>query len=148
MSRKKRKPKRNKQEIAQQPQAQMQSMTVKKEERFSGPLPPPAILASYDELCPGSAQTIIDQFVRQGDHRMQLETKVISNEILRANAGLAAGFLLAAGVLIGSGYFITLGYELGGAIGIVSALGSLVGVFIYGTHSRKDERIQKERMRR
>jgi len=36
---------------------------------FSGPLPPPALLADYDEVMPGLAREIVDQWKSETDHR-------------------------------------------------------------------------------
>src|SRR5688572_14191133 len=37
--------------------------------KFSGPLPPPELLKEYNEVVPGCAEIIIDQFVEQSKHR-------------------------------------------------------------------------------
>ncbi|MDO4568814.1 MAG: DUF2335 domain-containing protein [Planctomycetia bacterium] len=45
------------------------------------PLPPPEDLAKYEEICPGAAQTIMDSFVQQRQHRMELEKLGIKQKI-------------------------------------------------------------------
>ena len=39
----------------------------------SGPLPAPEILAQYNNYLPGTGEKIVEVFVKQADHRMQLE---------------------------------------------------------------------------
>ena len=38
---------------------------------FSGPLPPPDLLAQYDQVMPGLAQKIVSQFESETNHRHQ-----------------------------------------------------------------------------
>lgn len=114
---------------------------------YSGPLPPPEILAAYNEIVPGSAETIIAQFVAQGNHRMDLEKTVIHGDVSRSNWGLGAGFVLAAGTIVGSFSMIYLGKDVIGLAGIVMALGTLATAFVYGTFSRRKERAEKEKLR-
>ena len=42
---------------------------------FSGPLPPPQVLASYDQILPGCAERIIKMAEEQGLHRRAIETE-------------------------------------------------------------------------
>jgi uncharacterized membrane protein len=114
---------------------------------YSGPVPPPELLAAYDEIVPGSAEKIINQFVAQGNHRMALEDTVIRGDQRRANWGLAAGFVLAMVTVVGSLYLAYLGKEFIGIGGLLISLGSLVGLFVAGTKSRRDERVEKEKLR-
>lgn len=114
---------------------------------YSGPIPPPELLERYDQIVPGSAQTIIDQFTKQGDHRMSLEQLVIRADVQRSKWGLIAGFTLAIVTIIGSFYMMYLGKETVGFGGVLVAVGSLVTTFIYGTVSRRKEREEKERLR-
>lgn len=113
----------------------------------SGPLPSADLLAEYDSVVPGSAGKIIDQFVAQGRHRMDLERVVIHGDVRRSNWGLGAGFVLAAGTIAGSFYMIYLGKDIIGLAGIVMALGTLATAFVYGTISRRKERVEKEKLR-
>lgn len=117
------------------------------ERRYSGPIPPPDLLAAYDQVVPGSAETIINQFVAQGQHRMAMEEVVTRGDVQRANWGLAAGFTIAVAAIAMSFYMVYLGRELAGLGGLILSLGSLVGAFIYGTVSRRRERVEKEKLR-
>lgn len=110
---------------------------------FSGPLPSPELLADYEALVPGCAELIITQFVKQGEHRMDLERKVIESDIRRSNWGLGAGFALALVTLTGAFYITLQGYPVQGISAIVVAIGSLTAVFVYGTLTRKRERQRK-----
>jgi len=113
---------------------------------FSGPLPPPAILAQYNEAVPDGAERIIVMAETQAKHRMALESRVVDADIRRANWGLAAGFVVALVFLLVSFLLIDRGKEWpGAALGAIDLVG-LVGVFIYGTISRRSEREQRVKM--
>lgn len=89
----------------------------------------------------------MDQFTKQGDHRMSLEQLVIRADVQRSKWGLIAGFTLALLTIAGSFYMMYLGKETVGFGGVLVAIGSLVTTFIYGTVSRRKEREEKERLR-
>ncbi len=116
------------------------------EQHFAGPLPPPEILAGYDEIVPGTAEKIIARFIEQGTHRMELEKVVVHGNNTRANWGLAAGFVLALTTIIGAVYAMSLGFDIAGAAVVIASLASLVGTFLYGTKSRRDERTEKSKL--
>ena len=45
------------------------------EQRFIGPLPPADALARYEEIVPGCAERIMDNFIEQGPHRRTLQKR-------------------------------------------------------------------------
>ncbi|MBD2326284.1 DUF2335 domain-containing protein [Alkalinema sp. FACHB-956] len=112
---------------------------------FQGPLPPPSILKAYDLVEPGLANRIVSLAEKQAHHRMNLEKTVITGDDKRAWAGLVAGFVLACLGFVGSYDLIRNGKEVSGSILGGGVLVSLVGVFVYGTNKRSEERIEKRR---
>lgn len=126
---------------------QNQALTrVQMEQHFTGPLPPPEFLAGYDEIVPGTAEKIINRFIEQGSHRMELEKLVVKGSNKRANWGLVAGFVVAMTTIVGAIYAMSLGYDVAGAAVVIASLASLVGTFLYGTKSRRDERVEKSKL--
>lgn len=113
---------------------------------FSGPLPPPELLAEYDKIAPGCAEKIIQQFISQGNHRMRLEKMVIEGDTKRANWGLAAGFTLGLIGLIGAFVVISLGHSVGGVAALIVALTPLVGSFLFARDKRKKELEEKNKL--
>jgi uncharacterized membrane protein len=47
--------------------------------QFSGPLPPPEILAQYDAVNPGTSAILIEMVRAQSQHRMKMEEVVITS---------------------------------------------------------------------
>ena len=110
---------------------------------YSSPLPPAAELERYEAVYPGFAERLMTRYEKQSDHRMSLETKVIDSGIKNSARGQVFAFLLAI-MTIGIGAFlIYLNKDILGIAAILGALATLVGVFIYGNKSKKDERIKK-----
>lgn len=48
--------------------------------QVSSPLPPPQILREYEEIVPGSAQTILLRVEKQANHRMEIERRIVEVE--------------------------------------------------------------------
>jgi Predicted membrane protein (DUF2335) len=46
-------------------------------ESFAGPLPPPALLAEYEQALPGLAERIVAMAENEGNHRRAMEKRLI-----------------------------------------------------------------------
>lgn len=117
-------------------------------EIFEGPLPHPAILAEYDQICPGAASRIIAMAEKQAEHRQSLEHMVVSSNCKSQDRGPILGFILAAGVILFGGYLILQGREVSGFVAVISALTSIVLAFVYGKREHKKELQEKKREER
>ena len=82
--------------------------------RFSNPLPPPNILARYNEIVPGCAEKILDNSISEGPHRRAREKR-------GQHYALFALFMILAAVL-GCTY---LGAPWTGCVVAVAGLGGL-----------------------
>jgi uncharacterized membrane protein len=105
----------------------------------SGPIPDPERLAKYNEILPGAANRILTMAENQATHRQKMEWRVITADIIRAYAGVICGFLITVMAFVIGGYLIYLGHDWAGATIIITDLAVLVGVFIYGTQTRKQQ---------
>lgn len=113
---------------------------------FSGPLPPPEVLAHYSDCIPDGADRILRMAEAQQQHRMSLERFALRSDWARSFAGLVAGLIVALLFLYVSWDLISTGHDLAGtALGTVDIV-ALVGVFIYGDVSRRAERTEKAKM--
>jgi uncharacterized membrane protein len=112
---------------------------------FSGPLPPPQILAQYDVIVPGAADRILCMAERQQQHRMGLEKFVIEGDSRRATAGLICGTVIALAFGGGAVYLVATGHDVNGLFLGLAPLATLVGTFIYAQRSRRQEREQRMR---
>ena len=113
---------------------------------FRGPLPPPEILARYNDAVPDGAERIIVLAEKQAAHRMALESRVVDADIKRSNWGLGAGLLVALAGIVAAFLMVDRGNAVAGAVVGSLDLVGLVAVFVYGTVSRRSERQQRAKM--
>jgi uncharacterized membrane protein len=111
---------------------------------FSGPLPHPEILRQFEQVSPGAADRIITMAEQQSFHRRELEKKVIESDVTRSRLGQILGFIIAIFGLVVSAVIAVYGNAIAGTILGVGTIASLVGVFMYGTNTRKTEREEKD----
>jgi uncharacterized membrane protein len=113
-------------------------------EVYSGPIPPPSIMAEWEKLLPGSADRILKMAEKQTAHRITIEEKVVDGDVRRSDRGLIFGFIIALVMIIGGLIVIGLGHDVAGAAVITGSLIGVVGLFVYAYISREAER--KNRM--
>ncbi|MGA9509161.1 MAG: DUF2335 domain-containing protein [Candidatus Sulfotelmatobacter sp.] len=106
---------------------------------FSGPLPPPDALERYNQILPGAAERIIAMAENQQSHRQGLEKHVIHSNVEAQRLGTLLGFVVAMTVVIGGMYLVHEGKSGEGLAAILTALASLVGVFLYSKHEQQKE---------
>lgn len=124
--------------------ADLGAAMIKVESMFSGPLPPPEVLAGYDEIVPGMAERLLVKFEKQADHRMSLEKRVIDGDVRRSWAGLLLGFTFGVALLVASVYMIANGFAVAGIIVIATELVAIAVALIYSTETRRRERQRKQ----
>ena len=110
---------------------------------YSGPLPPPAVLQRYDQVVPGAAERLLRMAENQSKHRQELERIVVRSGSRDSLLGIIAGVLVSCGFLWLTYYAISRGHVITGSfLGTVNIV-SLVGVFVYGTRTKRRERLAR-----
>jgi uncharacterized membrane protein len=71
-----------------------------KQEFYSGPLPHPRHLAAFEQIAPGTVQTLIRMATREQAHRHRMQTA----EIIYPYCGMIAGFVGLFGCIAASAY--------------------------------------------
>lgn len=113
------------------------------ETTYQGPIPPPDQLREYDNLVPGAAKRIMDLFESQSRHRMDLESRVVKADVWRSWTGLLLGFIIAVSIVACGTWLIVKNHDFAGGSMITTGIASIVGSFIYGTRSQRQERTAK-----
>jgi uncharacterized membrane protein len=108
-----------------------------------GPLPPPAELEKYENMFPGATKLLFDNFIRQSDHRMELEKAVIKNDAKRAGRGQIISAVLAFLCIVSGSILTYFGKDTVGLSLIFGSIGTLLTAFYGGAILRKIERVQK-----
>ena len=87
-------------------------VTMTREELWSAPVPAPHLLKEYNELYPGLGTSLVQNFLKESDHRRDLEgkesarlDKIVDNEIWLRRVGLICGAILVATILGAAIYF-------------------------------------------
>lgn len=89
---------------------------------------------------------IFTNFEEQGRHRRKLENYALVWGNYRSFAGLGCGFVVTIVVMVLSFLLIRDGYGWEGTLLGTVDLAALVGVFVYGSHVLRDERIRKAKI--
>lgn len=110
-------------------------MSVEKEVRWSGPLPPPDVLREFRKAVPRSDEVILGEYEKQGEHRRSTETRESRAHAFAIRA-LSAGTVLTNLTTIGGAIFLSALGHLWGA-GIVIA-GPLVTVALGRLKSKEE----------
>jgi hypothetical protein len=101
------------------------------------------MLREYDEIVPGLAKEIAERVRSQTEHRQKLENAVILGGLAHEKLGVIIGGIIAVTAILTGGVVAALGSQWAGATIATAAVISLVGVFVYGTDSRRKERETK-----
>lgn len=130
----------------QQPAAQLSAIHQQTISFHQGPLPSADELARYNDIIPDAAHRIFVMAENQAAHRIKSEASTLRHDAIARYVGLAiAGTLGVLGIVSG----VTLGiqgHEATAGILFGTTLIGLVGSFIYGTRSNRQERIEKTRL--
>jgi hypothetical protein len=104
---------------------------------MTGPLPPPSILAGYEQVLPGAAERIVSMAEKEQDHRHSFDNKCQKTDSRDSLLGILCGFVLGVAALVAGVIVIMrvpnkVGAVTGSVLGI-SGIASIVATFISGT---------------
>jgi len=127
-------------------------LEVHKMTAVHGPIPPPQMLAEYEQAFEGGARWFFTQAAEEAKHRRQLEkeeserlTMAVQADYGKIFVGQILAFVLAIATIIGGIYLIATGHDIGGLVAVIGALATLAGVFIYRTRlEMSQERVRTD----
>ena len=123
----------------QKKQQIIRSLVVTMHKTHISPLPDPETLTEYSAIIPNGAERIMQMAEKQHEHRMKMENKVVSGQMLQSNIGQILAFLIGLAALCASTYCIVSGYEWSGTLIGLGGLTGLVTAFIKGRgHQEKN----------
>jgi uncharacterized membrane protein len=118
---------------------------------FKGPIPPPEILAGYEQIKIGYAERIFLMAESENIHRREIENKELNAniEIIKrrdneARLGQIFAFLIALSAIGGGVYATIHGSPIAGSVISTTGLVSIVGALIYGRKSDLTNQIEKD----
>jgi len=109
-----------------------------KRQSFSGPIPPPHILAEYENILPGAADRILAMSEKQSNHRQNLEMQEETGQRRETRIGQFLGFGIAVAVISASVIYVMLVPSSPGLLtgGTLSG-GTIIGLVYAFRYSRK-----------
>ena len=107
---------------------------IQKYAGFSGPLPPPALLAAYENGCEGAANRIILMAEKALDHQHSMEQQIVTAQLaesladrLEAKRGQICALAVVLAALLGAVWTASTGHEItAGFIGTTGITGVVV----------------------
>ena len=96
------------------------------------PIPSPESFGQYEQIHPGTAERLLRMAEKQSDHRMSLENKVISGQLIDSRVGQIIGLIISLAFLYASYQLGMNGHDLLAGVLGGSTLVGLVSVFILG----------------
>ena len=112
---------------------------------YEAPLPPPTMLAEYEQVMPGISERLVTGMEQQRVHRQGLENRKIDADIASERKGQNYAFAIAALALIGSFYLIATGKDRAGIYLFITTFASLVTVFVIGKVKQSRDLAQKRK---
>ena len=109
-----------------------------------GPIPPPSMLAGYEDILPGAADRIFAMAENQQVHRHELENKAMKANTEAEKRGTYAGAFIATLVILCSTVLIAMGKSAEGLSMVLPSLGVLVGLFLHEQAVGKKELSEKQ----
>ncbi len=97
---------------------------------FVGPLPPPALLAEYENILPGAGDRITTMAEKEQEHRIEWEQNELRTSARHAITGQWLAFSALALCLMGAAYTATIGKEVTAGLFLGAAALGVVGKFL------------------
>jgi uncharacterized membrane protein len=114
---------------------------------YSGPIPPPSMMAQYNEVIPNGADRIRAMAEEQQNHRHSLEKTVIESDAAQSKRGTQTGGLCLVVAYLTSGFLGYTGHD-GAAIAIAGTVSVVFGgAYAAGLWSRRTQLQKKENTR-
>lgn len=110
---------------------------------FSGPIPPPELLSKYGEIIPNGADRILSMAEKQSDHRQHVERWAVIGGTILSFFGVFCALIISLYILYLGYNLIIKGQVIPGSLFAGFGLTGLVAAFIYGTRSRREERLRR-----
>jgi uncharacterized membrane protein len=122
----------------------LKTLQVSIKEDYSGAIPHPKYLKAFNEIVPGSAGLIFQEFKHQSEHRRKLEAYVIPRQIDQSGRGQIIAFIVVLLFLI-SGVVLTMyDHDVVGGIVLGTSLVAVATVFITGKISQEKDIASKK----
>lgn len=126
-------------EAVEDPMQRATVIRIAEEMSWHGPLPPPPILAQYNDAYEGCAHDLVQMAIANSVHRQSMERTNLTADIKLRSRGQILGGIIALTVIVGAVILIAIDKEIGGLIALLTTLVGVIGLFVY---TRREERAE------
>lgn len=111
---------------------EQQPTAVVAQQIFSGPVPPPRLMAEYKTVDPDLPNRILTMTEEEQKHAHEMELAALTSTVANERRGQIFAFVVSLIIIIGSVYLIDSDKQIAGTILAGSTLISLAYLFITG----------------
>jgi uncharacterized membrane protein len=115
--------------------------------QYSGPLPPPNMLAQYEKILPGMAERMMQQFEGQTAHRHGIENKLLDKDYGLKTRGQFLGIFALFMLLVIIGMMVWFEHPTQAAWLGAATLVGVVSVFVIGKKSEFSSTVDEKQMK-
>jgi len=102
------------------------------QQTFSGPVPPPGLMAEYKTVDPDLPNRILTMAEQEQKHAHEMELSALTATVANETRGQIFAFVVSLIIIIGAVYLIGTGKQIAGTILAGSTLIGLAYLFITG----------------
>lgn len=106
-------------------------------EMHVGPLPHPEIFRRYEEILPGAAERLFQQFEEEGRTRREIGKQLANNDVFLSRVGLIGGIILGLAMIF-AGYKIAQINPWAGSAIIGTGMAAVLAAYFRGVQRRHD----------
>jgi len=117
----------------------IRTVSVIQHKSHSGPLPDIETLRGYSELIPDGANRVMIMAEKQLEHRIAIESKVVSSQMKQSNRGQFFGLIIGIAALAMTGFCAYINQPIPATVIGTAGITGLVTAFIKGKNSQKED---------
>ncbi|MCS4488388.1 DUF2335 domain-containing protein [Streptococcus sciuri] len=119
------------------PQEERQ-IVLEKLEIYQGDMPHPDILKGYNQLYPKAAEMIIQNGIRESEHRRKMEERYLAGNLRSHQLGQFLGFIIALVIVAGGVFLIYKNHPITGTLLSGTTAVGVVGLFTGNKEDKND----------
>ena len=121
--------------------SELRQATIEVGRAWRGPLPPPEVLARYQDVLPDAPERILAMAERQSAHRQRCEWQVVRHNTRLETIASILGFVTCMSLVAGGIFLLYHDKSIGGLVALAAGLGPIVAAFL-GTRVRQRKAVE------
>ncbi|WP_423217073.1 DUF2335 domain-containing protein [Streptococcus equinus] len=118
-------------------------VVLEKLEIYQGDMPHPDILKGYNQLYPKAAEMIIQNGIKESEHRRKMEEKYLTGNIHSHQLGQVLGFIVALAIVAGGVFLIYKNHPIAGSMLSGTTAIGVIGLFTGNSNKDSNSKDRK-----